>query len=108
MLVLPTWYFWVSVLGVKLPLRFIKLSFARWLLIDMLPTVRFWSPFCEEAVTFFEACFEWLDELSAFCLAFDVFLATGFGKNVPNTNARRATIKYLINKVFIVITFTLS
>ena len=78
LLVLPTWYFWVSVLGVKLPLRFIKLSFARWLLIDMLPTVRFWSPFCEEAVTFFEACFEWLDELSAFCLAFDVFLATGF------------------------------
>jgi hypothetical protein len=34
-------------------------------------------------------------------------LATGFGKNVPNTNASRATIKYFIIILFIVITFTL-
>jgi hypothetical protein len=34
------------------------------------------------------------------------FFAIGFGKNVPNANARRATIKYFINKVFIVIAFT--
>jgi hypothetical protein len=33
-------------------------------------------------------------------------LATGFGKNVPNTNAARATIKYFITIVFIVMTFT--
>jgi len=34
------------------------------------------------------------------------FLATGLGKNVPNTNASRATIKYFIIILFIVMAFT--
>jgi len=33
-------------------------------------------------------------------------LAAGLGKNVPNTNAARAIIKYLIIVVLIIITFT--
>jgi len=33
-------------------------------------------------------------------------LAAGLGKNVPNTNATRAMIKYLIIVVFIIMAFT--
>ena len=35
-----------------------------------------------------------------------LFLAAGFGKNVPNTNAARAIIKYLIIVVLIIMAFT--
>ena len=75
-------YFCVSVLGVYEDLRFIRLSLARWLLmcIELLWIMLELDPPLVTTVLplDFGGPFEWAVEFKPLCLAFVVFLATGF------------------------------